>query len=331
MTNHTQNNDQVEHDDELDPQLHQLLDDLDNPMDESSHDEATKQLLQRLDSLKPQTLNSGEVLDGVPDQVQESIRLDRRAQQRLDHQHDEIDYDESATSTTDKDSAFSDTRHDPTFLSLGESKERLTPLPTLLTERPVGELSDGVEDTMQESDEHSNQGIIYEYQISAVLPTVVQQTIQMALDHIHFGESIDRYPLLASFRVDTEDVLVANLREWANKYLPINTGFERVYSTVVGQNTYIAGWQLTNSQAIQRAQTALTIQLASLITTIPSPEAIYSAILPLMPSIPVDLFPTVVTFLQRHFHATSWDIEAIVLHRRQSESNGPWEVILHTP
>lgn len=331
MTNHTQNNDQVQYNDELDPQLQQFLDDLDNPIVESLYDEATEELRQQTDELETHITTGGEILDGVPDQVQESTRLDRIAQQRLELQHDD-DYGsyESGGSTTEA-SAPNDVAREASRSSLGESRERLITSSHSHTERPIGELSDGVEDSIQESDEHSSPGISYEYQVAAVLPPVVQEAIQMALDHIGFGVATDRFQLLASFQVDTEEVLIINLREWVNKYIPIQTGFERVHNTVLGQNIYIAGWRLTNSQTIQRAQTALTVQLTSLITTTPNPEAVYTAFLPIMPSIPAELFPDAIKFLQSHFHAISWNIESIVLHRRMPESNNPWEMVIYIP
>lgn len=327
MANHTQHDDHAQPNNELDPQLHQLLDDLDNPMDESKHDTATEQLLQRLDSFKPQTVTSGEVSDGVPDQVQESTRLDRRAQQRLEHQHDEIDF-ESSTPVTEAPLPR-DSRHDPSSRSLAESRERL-PIPPQ-TDRPIGELSDGVEDTMQESDEHTITSVTYEYQLSVVLPPPVQQAIQAALGHINMESHHGQFTLVASFQADTEEALIAGLREWVSKYLPIATGFDRVYSKVVGQNTYIAGWRLTNSQAIQRAQTALTLQLASSITPTPNPATIYTTVLPLLPSIPAELFPRVVGFLQQHFHTISWDMESIVLQRRPLDTHDAWEVVQQIP
>lgn len=327
MTNNTQDNDHIHPNDELDPQLHQLLDDLDNPLDEPKHDAATEQLLQRLDSFKPQSVTSGEVSDGVPDQVQESIRLDRRAQQRLDHQHDEIDF-ESSTPTTESP-LLGDSRRDPSPLSLAESQERL-PIPAQ-TDRPIGELADGVEDSMQESDEHTVTSVTIEYQLSVALPPIVQQTIQGALHYFKMGAHHGHFPLVASFQADSEEALIASLRKWVNQHLPIATGFDRVYSTVVGSNTYIAGWRLTNSQAIQRAQTALTLQLASLITPTPNPVTIYTTVLPLLPSIPAELFPRVVGFLQQHFHNISWNMESIVLQRRPLDTHDAWEVVQHIP
>lgn len=328
MTNQTHHNNNLQSDNELDPQIHQLLDNLDDPMDEVEHDVATQQLLQSLDSFKPQTVTSGEVSDGVPDQVQESTRLDRRAQQRLEHQHDEIDFE--PTSTPSPDTAIqSDARRDPARYPRHESRERI-PVPTH-TDRPMGELPDGVEDSMQESDEHRGTAVVYLYRIAVQLPTTIQQMVDTALAHIGLPPQPSDFQLLASFQTESIEAVTTQLADWVSNYLPITTGFGRVYTAVVGQNTYIAGWHLTNTQTIQHAQTALSLQLDPLITPIVNTQSIHTTILPILLSVPAEHYPQLVGFLQHHFEETIWHIDSIGLLRRPVDSDEGWETFQQLP
>jgi hypothetical protein len=246
-------------------------------------------------------------MDGVPDKQQESAYLDAKVQSAIDVSDEEIGTDE------------------PPILSV--------------TDIDAQEAKDGVADNMQEQvpispplppAENAIQAAItapeqnYRYRIAVSLPPLLQAAIEEALDEVGLidEKQVGAFQWQAAFQCNQPQTIAASLDEWVQDNLPIPTKTERVHSAVIGTQTYIGGWTLSNSEAIYKAQEKLTTQLADIITPEADDDSTFRAILPVHNDVPANRFPQLIGHLQRRFKAEAWKIEAVELLRLPLDKKG---------
>jgi hypothetical protein len=164
---------------------------------------------------------------------------------------------------------------------------------------------------------------IYRYRVAAVLPPELEEVIRTALEAFELGPA-ERglFQWQAPFRSEQPHAVAGALDEWARNNLPIATQAAQVHSEVIGAQTYVAGWKLTNAEAIHKAQNALTVELAPFIEPEPDAPASFRAVIPLKASLPPNRLPHIVGYLQKHFKPHDWLIEAVELLRAPIPAEG---------
>ncbi len=299
---------------------------------------------------------SNEVSDSLLDNQQEVI-IDRKTQALLDSLDDEVEGQAKAvsagastlpdtlgkiipqTSANDNLSVIDGDRDSSEELTLpkpdANPRESLDGVPDLLQE---GDITSAPLDEVEPIEEAPP---VYRYRIAASLSPDLDKMISAALKAVDMGlPDTGLFQWQAPFRTDQPHAIAGVLDQWATQFLPIKTSLARVYSEVVGAQTYIVGWRLDNSEALHAAQNALTTQLAPIIEPEPDVPVTFRAVIPIKATIPPDRLPPLVGFLQRNFEEQAWAIEAIELLRapvpdeeeieeRESEETpiDEWEVI----
>lgn len=309
--NETNTDPSEDNDAKLDDKTQALLDELDDEIEDdgTAQNGATAELLQTLDQLKPQTLTpapNDESMDGVPDEQQESTQFDTDVQAKIDVSDEEISNEEQNTSP--------------------------------VSERAVQEASDRVADTIQEQTpispppppaENMSSAAIdidqhYRYRIAISLPPLLQAAIDEALEEVGLIEDkqVGAFQWQAAFQCENPQAMAASLDQWVQENLPVPTKTERVHSAVIGTQTYIGGWTLSNSDSIYKAQEKLTAHLADTITPETDDDSTFHAILPVHTNVPPEHFPQLIGFLQRRFKPEAWKIEALELWRLPLDKKG---------
>ena len=166
----------------------------------------------------------------------------------------------------------------------------------------------------------------YRYRIIALLPEGLKTLIREA------GEAVDltiepAFIWQADFTTENQHAIAAVLDEWVQTFFPIQTKFERVFSDVIGEQTYIAGWQLTNADLMVEAQNDLTTKLAPMIVPNTDTSATFRPVLPVMMGVPAEAFPQLVAHLHQNFEAIELSIGAVELQRLplEPETDAEWE------
>lgn len=295
---------------------------------------------------------SDEVTDSVLDTEQEVV-IDRKTLALLDSLDDDLEGEAKAVSTgaaalldtLDKIKPQTITGDNmPSVSDAQDSSEQPKP------DMNPRESLDGVPDSLQEGSVSAlNESLdimeeappVFHYRIAAVLSHDLETMIIAALKAVDLGlPDSGLFQWQAAFRTDHPHTIANALDQWVREFLPIETTLERVHSEVVGSQTYLVGWRLENGEALHKAQTTLTTQLAPIIEPEPDALAAFRAIIPVKASIPPDRLPPLVGFLQRNFVEMNWRIEAMELLRaavpddeeleeRKSEETpvDDWEVI----
>lgn len=298
----------------LDNQTQALLDELDDEIDNdaASQDSATAELLQTLDQLKPQTLTppDDEATDGVPDELQESAQPDAKVQARIDVSDEEISADDRHM--------LSDTGVATQDLSNGVADIIQEQVPI----SPPPPAENAIQIAIDEPEQN------YRYRITVSLPPLLQAAIEEALGEVGLIDEkpVGAFQWQAAFQCDQPQAIAASLDAWVQDNLPIPTKTERVHSAVIGTQTYIGGWKLSNSDAIYKAQEKLTSQLADIITPEADDDSTFRAILPVHNDVPANRFPQLIGHLQRRFKSETWKIEAVELLRLPLDKKGNPEV-----
>lgn len=297
----------------------------------------------------PDLHDSGETLDSLIDSVQESPTLDPQTQARLEDQDDDSELEEkkpvqaspmppavsvAETAESSNERESEDSEDDLSAASEWMESEAADSIADLEQEQAAAKQptpSPAEEDSVPEaSDAESDVQQVYRYRIAAVLPPALQNAIHDTLNAAELGDSLDSgvFQWQAPYLTENPQEVAAVLDAWVQQHLPIKTATKRVHSEVVGAQSYIAGWELTNAKLIYQAHTALTTQLAALINPDTNASAIFRAIVPVLPEVPAERFPQVVGFLQRNFEAQAVTIAALeILRKPVDDETSTWQVM----
>lgn len=293
----------------LDSDTHSLLDSLDDPIeeDDTPQDQEAAALLSSLEAIKPQTVTAPQALESdestAPDEQEETeIVLDTGTHSLLDELDDDIDAEGNP--------------QDAATTALLDSLDQIKP------QTVAGTAQSEVESSGEDTD-----SIIYRYRIGIAVPHRLQQSIQIALQHVDLESPSTYFQWQADFQTEDIEAIETILQEWADEHLPIQTQIERVHSAVVGRQTYIAGWSLRNEGFIYRAQQALTTRLADHINPETTSNATFYGILPVSVDAPARTFPRLIAYLQREFEEEEWVIATVQLLRTPVDGKGEWEVV----
>ncbi|PJF44095.1 MAG: hypothetical protein CUN55_05755 [Phototrophicales bacterium] len=176
--------------------------------------------------------------------------------------------------------------------------------------------------------------IQYRYRVTVSPPPHIQSVIDAAVREIGLDSAHVESNMIwqVDFQTKTEDVVIDTIARWCKNNLPIQTALMRVYCNVIGEQTYVAGWQLANDEALKAAQNRLVKLLAPLITVEPTANTVFHPILLISSNVPAALFPKLIAYLQQNFTELEWHIASCELRRQPldeddaSLSNAEWEI-----
>ncbi|NDJ85318.1 MAG: hypothetical protein GYB66_05495 [Chloroflexi bacterium] len=321
--------------DELDDDTVALLNGLDDPMDETQErDEATRALLQNLDQLKINRPESA-AQTSPPLQHPETTPPPRPLASEA-----EAEAPSSPAEITETPSPTPQATSPATSEAPSSEADMPSSLPEITVEKPLAEPdsypplpSEPVGAVAIEDSTAIQQR--YRYRVAAQLPDTIKTAILEALRNVGLKDlATEGYlQFQADFTAENPQSLATTLDAWVQDHLPVETRLERVHSEVIGSQTYVAGWSLTNQDTIYQAQNALTRQLADIVTPDANTKTTFRALLPVLMDVPASAFPRLVGYLQHQFEPQALTIDAVeLLHLPITDDGEPaedasWEVM----
>lgn len=158
----------------------------------------------------------------------------------------------------------------------------------------------------------------YRYRIVFVLPKDIEALIRPTLieAEIEVGTDIGLFELQSEFRVDSIEAIYSIVDVWAQNHLPLQVEATRVYSNVIGAQTYVAGWKLEPDEKIYTTYNALDEQLQPLIQPIPELKETFKPVLFIHTKTLAEKFPRLVACLQNQFKSQQINFTQVALQRQ---------------
>lgn len=174
----------------------------------------------------------------------------------------------------------------------------------------------------------------YRYRVIMRPSEAIQEQVSTAAKEIGLDEDILQAYLQwhAEFQALDAQLVTSAITKWVHANLPIETSLKKVFSVVRGQRSYVAGWELNDTEKMQEAQRRLALNLGPFISIETTANTSFNTILPLAIDVPADRFPKLVAYLQQVFDEVEWSMTACELQQQAIDDDGrvvansKWEV-----